>query len=130
MWLVPEKKVPEKPRLTYLNVRMLDTPAIGVQQSYKEVIKMGQSVIEMLANLKQVFKVGTPDRTLCDTIFKTENDLDIIQMEVVEFLGDIMAGNISHDVVHEGRSQLRISDEFESISDYATNILKLRLGIF
>lgn len=128
-WLVPEKEEPEKPRLTYLNIRMLDTPAIGVQQSYKEVIRMGQSAIGMLSDLKKVLKNGDPDKALCDTIFKRENDLDIIQMEVVEFLGDIMSGNISHDVVQEGRSQLRMADEFESISDYITNILKLRLKL-
>ncbi|MEN8127066.1 MAG: Na/Pi cotransporter family protein [Planctomycetota bacterium] len=127
MWLVPEKKVPEKPRLTYLNVRMLDTPAIGVQQSYKEVIKMGTAVNGMLDNLKKVLGRGEPNASVSEELFQEERNLDVIQMEIMEFLGDIMAGNISHDVVHEGRSQLRISDEFESISDYITNILKLRL---
>ncbi|MFZ9024381.1 MAG: Na/Pi cotransporter family protein, partial [Anaerohalosphaeraceae bacterium] len=41
MWLVPDRKTVEKPHLTYLNVRMLDTPAIALEQSYKELIKMG-----------------------------------------------------------------------------------------
>ncbi len=129
MWLVPEKKVPEKPRLTYLNVRMLDTPAIGVQQSYKEVVKMGCTVNGMLDNLKKVLTKGEPDVAVAEKLFQDEENLDVVQMEIMEFLGDIMSGNISHDVVHEGRSQLRISDEFESISDYITNILKLRLKI-
>jgi phosphate:Na+ symporter len=127
MWLVPEKKVPEKPRLTYLNVRMLDTPAIGVQQSYEEVVKMGTAVNAMLDKLEKVLIKGEPDAVIAEDIFQDEENLDVIQMEIMEFIGDIMSGNISHDVVQEGRSQLRISDEFESISDYVANILKLRL---
>jgi Na/Pi-cotransporter len=127
IWLVPEKAAPEKPRLTYLNVRMLDTPAIAVEQSYKEVIKMGDLTRSMLPDLEKVLKNGEPDEAVAEKIFQQENNLDLIQMEIVEFVGDIMSGNISHEVVQQGRSQLRMADEFESISDYITNILKLRL---
>ena len=127
--IVPEKKIAEKPRLTYLNVRMLDTPAIGIQQSFKELIVMGQTVIRMMDHLKTTLTNAEPDRQLSETIFQSENDLDVIQMEIVEFLGDILAGNISHEVVQESRQQIRIADEYESISDYITSILKLRLKI-
>lgn len=60
-------------------------------------------------------------------IFQEENDLDVMQMEIVEFIGRIMAGNISHEIIQDGRRQLRMADEYESISDYITGILKLRL---
>ena len=38
-----------------------------------------------------------------------------------------MTGTITHDVMEQGRRQLRMADEYESISDYITNILKLIL---
>jgi phosphate:Na+ symporter len=50
-----------------------------------------------------------------------------MQKEIVEFIGHVMTGNISHEMVEEGRGQIRMADEYESISDYITAILKLRL---
>ncbi|MEJ5259512.1 MAG: Na/Pi cotransporter family protein [Anaerohalosphaeraceae bacterium] len=129
MWLVKEEPQPEIPRLTYLNVRMLDTPAIGIQQSLKEVVRMGQMVLQMMDDLQPMLSNQTPDEKKADEIFQKENDLDIIQMEIVQFLGDILSGNISHEVIDESRRQIRMADEFESVSDYIAAILKLRLKL-
>jgi Na/Pi-cotransporter len=129
MWLVPDKKIVEKPHLTYLNVRMLDTPAIAIEQSYKELIKMGVMVKEMLAGLKLFLSNNKPDREKAEVIFQGENDLDIIQREVAEFIGEIMTGSIPHELMQEASGQLRIADELESISDYIQGLLKLRLKI-
>jgi phosphate:Na+ symporter len=129
LWLVREEPAPEIPRLTYLNVRMLDTPAIGIQQSLKEVIRMSQTVLEMMKELESMLSNQPPDEKQADEIFQKENDLDIIQMEIVQFLGDILAGTISHEVINESRRQIRMADEFESISDYIAAILKLRLKL-
>jgi phosphate:Na+ symporter len=45
----------------------------------------------------------------------------------VQFLGDILSGNIPHEVIDGSLRQIRMADEFESISDYIAAILKLRL---
>jgi len=127
--LVPDRRKKEIPHLTYLNVRMLDTPALGIQQSYKEIIKMGQGVAKMLGFLREIIATQQPDKPKEEKIFNRENVLDIVQKEIVEYLGQVMAGNISHDVIDQTRRQLRMADEYESISDYITNILKLNLKI-
>ena len=126
IWLVPEK-VAEKPRLTYLNIRMLDTPAIAIEQSYKELIKMGHATRDMMHQLKSILSNKEPDRQISEQLFQKENDLDVIQKEIVEFIGDMMAGNITHEVMQDASSHLRMADELESISDYIQGILKLRL---
>ena len=127
MWLVPDKKTAEKPHLTYLNVRMLDTPAIALEQSYKELIKMGTMSTAMLHELKPVISNADPDPAVTQAIFQKENDLDVIQKEIVEFIGDMMAGNVTHEITQEASAHLRMADELESISDYVQNLLKLRL---
>ncbi len=126
IWLVPERTT-EKPRLTYLNVRMLDTPAIAVEQSYKELIKMARMSRDMIQSFKRMLSNDEPDRDLARDIFRKENDLDVIQKEIVEFIGDMMAGNITHEVMQDASSHLRMADELESISDYVEGLLKLRL---
>ena len=127
MWLVPDKKIVEKPHLTYLNVRMLDTPAIALEQSYKELIKMGTMSTAMLHEFKPVISNAAPDPAATQAIFQKENDLDVIQKEIVEFIGDMMAGNVTHEITQEASAHLRIADELESIGDYVQSLLKLRL---
>ena len=126
MWLVPDK-VAEKPHLTYLNIRMLDTPAIAIEQSYKELIKMGHSTKDMMHMFKRMLTNNKPDGQTAEQLFQYENDLDMVQKEIVEFIGDMMAGNITHEVMHEASNHLRMADELESISDYVRGLLKLRL---
>jgi len=125
--ILPDKPYKEEPRLTFLDVRMLDTPAIGIQQSQREILKMSRAVKKMLDQLKGIIAEQKPNDKKKQEIFDQENNLDVVQKEIVEFLGNIMAGNISHEVMGQGRKQLRMADELESISDYITNILKLNL---
>lgn len=126
IWLVPDK-VAEKPRLTYLNVRMLDTPSIAIQQSYKELTKMGHETRDMMRMFKRMLSNDEPDKQATEQLFQKENDLDVVQKEIVEFIGDMMAGNITHEVMQEASHHLRMADELESISDYIQSLLKLRL---
>ncbi len=127
--LVPDKPEKEEPRLTFLDLRMLDTPAISIQQSSNEIMRMGNEVIDMLNTLRQC--VGQPDDSRDhpkeQDVFEKEKILDVMQKEIVEFLGDLLTGTIPHDIMVEARQQLRIADEYESISDYIATILKLRL---
>jgi phosphate:Na+ symporter len=129
LWLVPEKPGARKPHLTVLDVRMLDTPAIGIQQSQNEIRQMGESIIGMMTNLRTVIQNNTATSETEEAIFHEEKQLDVIQKEVTEFIGGIMVGNISHDVMNRGRQQLRIADELETISDYVTQILKLNIKL-
>ena len=88
---------------------------------------MGRTVLQMMDELKFLLTNEEPDRQKVDEIFQKETDLDIIQMEIVQFLGEILSGNIPHEVIEGSLRQIRMADEFESISDYIAAILKLRL---
>lgn len=125
--IVPEPLVPEKPHLTYLDVRMLDAPAIGIEQSEKEIHRMGECVVEMFKSLGQILESGEPDKEKEESIFEHERNLDLVQKEITEFLTGIMEGIISTDDALHVRRQLRMADEYESISDYIANIIKLKL---
>ncbi|MCK4999820.1 MAG: Na/Pi cotransporter family protein, partial [Anaerohalosphaera sp.] len=125
--VVPDKAHKEKPHLTFLDVRMLDTPAISIEQSQKEIIKMSQMTASMMDMLRIHLAADFPDRSKTPKIFKREKILDVMQKEIMEFLSSLLAGNVSHDVIDAGRSQLRMADEYESVSDYITTILKLKL---
>jgi len=126
-WLVDDPPHKETPHLTYLDVRMLDTPAIGIQQSLEEIIEMGRHTEKMFGFLREIVTSSKNDDELIKRLFHREEVLDIVQKEVTEFLGNMLSGNVSHDVVQSGREQIRMADEYESISDYIADILKLHI---
>ncbi|MBN2414373.1 Na/Pi cotransporter family protein [bacterium] len=124
--LVPAKKTREKRHLTYLDIRMFDTPALAIQQSYQEIVNMSNGVKKMMDWFREVFTASPPDEQLKQKIFHREKICDIVQKEIVEFISHIMTGVISQNATDETRKQLRITDEYESISDYIVTLLKLR----
>lgn len=125
--LLPEKAEKEVPHLQFIDVRMLDTPAMCIQQSQSEIIRMSELTRKMMNRLGEIIQSPKRDEPAENKIFRREEILDIIQKEIVEFLSNLLSGNVPHTVMDMGRKQLRLADEYESISDYITNILKLNL---
>jgi len=125
--LVPDKPHKEPPRLTYLDVRLLDTPAFGIQQSFDEIVRMSDGTRKMMDWLKDAIADSGRDEERERKLFHREEVLDIMQREVVEFLSNLLSGSVPHEVMVEARKQLRMADEYESISDYIRGVLKLEL---
>ena len=119
---VPDFK--EKPRLTDLDIRILETPLLAIEQSRKEIEKMSMGCSRMLEWLVELLQQDDPDKALGDRLRQREQVLDSMQDEVAEFITNLLAGNVPHSVADEARQQLRMADEFESVSDYIANIEK------
>jgi len=122
-FLVPDKKHKQKRHLTYFDVRMLDAPALGVKQSLYEVIRMSEAVQKMHLWLSD-FLFKQKD-SLKEKLIHRERMLDVMQKEIIEFVNKLMSGNLSTDAASEVRKQLRMADEYESISDEIIIIMKL-----
>ncbi|QDT00441.1 Na/Pi cotransporter family protein [Adhaeretor mobilis] len=127
--LVPQKDYKEKHHLTSLDIRMLETPIIAIEQSRMEVLRMAAGCDKMMDWLAELSAQEVPDQRMVKKLFHREEVLDTVQDEVVAFLTDMLASNLPHDVIDEGRRQLRMADEYESISDYITSILKFKLKL-
>ncbi|MBN1308487.1 MAG: Na/Pi cotransporter family protein [Chitinispirillaceae bacterium] len=127
--LVPEKPYVEKPHLTHLDVRMVETPMVAIEQSRKEVIVMCDRNRVMLDDLKMALSNGTSNQELVKSLFDGEEALDTMQKEITVFLTELLAGRIPPSLSDEAQDQVRIADEYESVSDYVTAILKLHLRI-
>jgi phosphate:Na+ symporter len=127
--IIPQKDHKEKPHLTSLDIRMLETPVIAIEQSRVEILRMADGCTKMMQWLGELSQELDPDPERVQKLFHREEVLDTIQEEVVVFLSDMLAANLPHEVINEGRNQLRIADELESISDYITDILKFQLKL-
>lgn len=122
--VVPSKPFKEKPHLTDLDIRMLDTPLLALEQSRKELLKMGDGCRKMMDWLKTLLTADEPTTALADRMKRREEVLDRIQEEVAQFITTLLSGNVPHAVAQEAGQQLRIAHEYEAISDYLLNILK------
>ncbi|MCH7752144.1 MAG: Na/Pi cotransporter family protein [Planctomycetes bacterium] len=127
--IVPQKDHEEQSHLTSLDIRMLETPVIAIEQSRVEVLRMAEGCSKMMHWLAELAPQEVPDQTLVQKLFHREEVLDTVQDEVVAFLSDLLASNLPHEVIDEGRRQLRVADEYESISDYIASILKFHLKL-
>ena len=127
--LVPEPAFKETPHLTRLDQRMLEAPVIGIEQCRQEILRMANVVRKTLSRLRTVLTSDQPDQRDIEKIFHREEVTDIMQTEVTVFLTDLLGSSVAHEVADEARRMLRIADEYESVGDYITNILKLRLRL-
>ena len=78
---------------------------------------MGRGVVKMIEWIRQLAFEGPFDVKLADKVFHREEVLDNVQREVVAFLTDTLDATLPHAIVEEGRQQLRIAHEYESMSD-------------
>jgi len=104
---------------------LIETPLIAIQQSYDEILKMANSVQKMFSWLRSTLIKSKKNEEIENNIFHREQTLDIIQKEVVEFISKLMKGTAPQNITDDARKQLRMADEYESLSDYVVNALKI-----
>lgn len=120
--LVPSKEYKEKPHLSDLDVRMLETPLLAIEQSRREIGKMADGCEKMLSWLHELRGQSTQDTELADKLRRRERVLDSMQDEISEFITNLLSGSVPHAVADEARMQLRMADEYESVSDYIVDL--------
>lgn len=119
---VPSKEFKEKPHLTDLDIRMLETPMLAIEQSRRELERMGDGCAKMLTWLTDLREQGDPDKELANRLQQREQVLDTIHDEMSVYITNLLAGSVPHAVADEARLQLRMADEYESVSDYLANL--------
>ncbi len=120
--IIPDAKVRELPRLTVLNPMKL-APVVAVEQVRKEVEQMSTRCETLLDDFRKILiGEGTPE--LENHIFHEEEEMDVLQHEVSQYLGVMMTTSLPSDVANRARMLLRVADEYESLSDEVAALLK------
>ena len=114
----------EKPHLSILKVGVKLSPVIACDQALLEIQFMRESNLDLLGCARKVL-AGEADEAVEHHIIHREGILDNVQREVTEFLGNIMTKRLPQDVAERSRRLLRLTDELESISDEAAQVLKV-----
>ena len=120
--IIPDAKIHELPRLTVLNPLKL-APVVAVEQARKEVEQMSHRCEAVINDVRNIL-LGEGTEENENSIFHAEEELDILQHEVSQFLGVIMTTNLPSDVANRARMLLRVADELESVSDDVAALVK------
>lgn len=120
--LVPAKEYREKPHLTTLDIRLMETPALAIEQSRAAIERMADTCEQMLGWVAVLREEEHPDKDLADRLRRRENELDESQDEIAVYITNLLSTSVPHGVAEDARHQLRMADEYESISDYVTDL--------
>jgi phosphate:Na+ symporter len=122
--LFPDPAIKEVARLRAMDARGVSAPVLALEQSRGEVLQMGQGAIKMMDWIRDLVFNDSWDRKLAQKVFHREEVLDRMQREIVAFLTDTLDATVPHAAAEEGRQQLRIAHEYESLGDRLSSILK------
>lgn len=129
--LIPVRKSEAKSeayRPKFLDKRLLNQAPIALEQAKKEILRMGDYCLEMCDDLQQILNTGR-NGEVEEGIFRGEENLDVAQMEIAEYVSALLHDNVSHEVAVSARREIKQADEFESVSDHIRNALKSYLKI-
>lgn len=122
--LVPDPEEKEVDRLKHLDARAVSAPVLAVEQSRGEIVQMGRSTLKMIDWIRDLAFNGLEDQKKIEKTFNREAILDNVQQEVTEFLVEVLDSNVPLAIAEEGRMQLRLAHEYESMSDRMSSVLK------
>ncbi|MFA9478276.1 Na/Pi cotransporter family protein [Phycisphaerales bacterium AB-hyl4] len=127
--VVPEPRAKEVAHLKHLDAKTVDAPGLALEQSRGEVVQMGRGTVKMMDWIRQLAFNGPMDEQMVQKTMHREEVLDNIETEIVAFVTDVLDANLPHSVAEEGRVQLRMAHEYESISDALASVLKCFLKL-
>ena len=124
--VAPDKNTKESAHLTSLGtITMHESPSLAIEEAKLEVDRMAGDLESMNSLLNKLLKSGEYSDNDIKKIFIYEEKMDIYQAEVTTFLMDLLATKeLSYESAETIQRLFRFADEYESISDYFTGILK------
>ncbi len=107
----------------YLDKRMLNTPAVAIGSSIKEMIRMGSLASEMFVESTQAFL--EKDRNLIKSVYQKEEVVNELEREIVKYLADVSQKSLTQSQSRLISSLMHAINDIERIGDLSENIVEL-----
>lgn len=114
-------------KLIYISARQFGTPAISIDQAYKEVAHFGEVLykgfeyVKLSVNEKDVDKFEEYRVKLV----QLEETSDKMEYQIASFLNNVSTGQLSEDEANDIKILYRIIGEMESLGDSGENISRI-----
>ncbi len=116
-WLVPDKPPEEGviARPEFLDQAALNAPSVALQQVRLELGRVGDIVVKMLKDVLPAF--DSRDKERLEEIVRQDDQVDILEEEIIKYLGQIHQGMLTEQESHEFRGLMAATDNLESLAD-------------
>ncbi|WP_129596179.1 Na/Pi cotransporter family protein [Anaerophilus nitritogenes] len=109
--------------ISHLDDRMLETPSIAIVQVIKEILNMGDLVLENYKTSMEAFFAQS--EKLADTTFETEKMINRMERQIAEYLVKLSSTPLSgkqHELIDGLFSTI---NDIERVGDHAENLAEL-----
>jgi phosphate:Na+ symporter len=116
-WLVPEKKLPEGVIIQpeFLNTDALKAPSVALENVRQEINRAGEITLSMLKQLGPA--LDSRDRVRLDAIARKDDEVDILEMEILRYLGRLRQGLLTEKESHEHQGLMTAMVNLENLAD-------------
>jgi len=122
--IIPDKKGEEENRLkfSFIDIRMLETPPIAVENTKKEILNMASIAKENIDLSMDILLKGDMDKT--DRLKENEEVINFLNRNITAFLTKLIAKDVTDkDEIALG-SYYHVVSDIERIGDYCENIME------
>ena len=117
----PEASEPEY-RAMYISEQLFRTPAIAVQQTKNEIIRMGDIALD---NFNIAIEIArTLDFSRRDEFDNNENQLNFLNRELAKYIAKLFGEQLSEEDRDYLSHALHSISDLERVGDYSTNIIE------
>ncbi|MBE0537962.1 MAG: Na/Pi cotransporter family protein [Phycisphaerae bacterium] len=106
-----------------LEARLLDTPAIALEQSRREILRMAKRARAALNSAVDGYMTG--DLKLIDKARRLEDMVDAFQIEITSYLVALSQRQLNDEVSIELPVLLHMVNDLERVGDHAVNIAEI-----
>ena len=125
-WLVPDRPLEEEDqvRAQYLDLALLDTPALALERARLEIVRLGDRVKDMLRSIRPAMLAG--DRSSLNEVARLDDAVDTLHGYIVDYFGRISRRPLSEVQTKELLKLMETANDLESIGDIIeTNLVGL-----
>lgn len=121
--IVPGEDKKKKEASIYLDDRIIETPSIALGQANKEVLRMGDLVLENMEKSRIVFVEEKYDGI--DDVLEREKLINKVEREITDYLVQLSNQALSKKQQSDVNVLLNIINDIERVGDHIENIAEL-----
>jgi phosphate:Na+ symporter len=115
--IVPDRPLPESDevRPRFLDDALLPTPSIALDNVRRELIRLGELVERMFAEILPAMLMG--DRAVLRSVARMDDDVDRLYNGIIAYLGRISEGALTQKETNDLIHLMSITNSLESVGD-------------
>ena len=116
----------EDARLNFISAGLMQTPELSILNAKKEIGVFGERCQKMFGFVRHLLHMETGEEfnKLFSRIEKYENITDKMEVEIAEYINQVIDGHLSTESKTEIQRMLRVVSEMESIGDACYNLAR------